>query len=52
MKSCRPILDLAREAGVDMPITEQIVEVVWNGAAASSVVEALMSRVTRSESRS
>jgi glycerol-3-phosphate dehydrogenase (NAD(P)+) len=52
VKSCRPILDLAREAQVDMPITEQIVEVVWNGAVASSVVERLMSRVTRSESRS
>ncbi len=52
VKSCRPILDLAREADVDMPITEQVVEVVWNGAAASSVLERLMSRVTRSESRS
>jgi glycerol-3-phosphate dehydrogenase (NAD(P)+) len=52
VKSCRPILDLAREAQVDMPITEQIVEVVWNGAVASSVVERLMSRVARSESRS
>jgi glycerol-3-phosphate dehydrogenase (NAD(P)+) len=52
VKSCRPILDLARQADVDMPITEQVVEVVWNGAAAPSVLEALMSRVTRSESRS
>jgi glycerol-3-phosphate dehydrogenase (NAD(P)+) len=52
VKSCRPILDLAREADVDMPITEQVVEVVWNGAAAPSVLERLMSRVTRSESRS
>jgi glycerol-3-phosphate dehydrogenase (NAD(P)+) len=52
VKSCRPILDLARGAGVDMPITEQVVEVVWNGAGAPSVLEALMSRQTRSESRS
>jgi glycerol-3-phosphate dehydrogenase (NAD(P)+) len=52
VKSCRPILDLARGADVDMPITEQVVEVVWNGAAAPTVLERLMSRVTRSESRS
>lgn len=52
VKSCRPILDLARQADVDMPITEQVVEVVWHGAAPASVLESLMSRVTRSESRS
>jgi glycerol-3-phosphate dehydrogenase (NAD(P)+) len=52
VKSCRPILDLAHGANVDMPITEQVVEVVWNGAAAPSVLEHLMSRATRSESRS
>jgi glycerol-3-phosphate dehydrogenase (NAD(P)+) len=52
VKSCRPILDLAHGASVDMPITEQVVEVVWNGAAAPSVLERLMSRVARSESRS
>ncbi|HTY71934.1 MAG TPA: NAD(P)H-dependent glycerol-3-phosphate dehydrogenase [Actinomycetes bacterium] len=51
VKSCRPILELAQGASVDMPIGEQVVEVVWNGAATSTIVERLMSRVPRPEIR-
>ena len=50
-KSCQPILDLARLHGVEMPITEQVVEVVHHGRPPRMMVAAFMSRGTKAESR-
>jgi glycerol-3-phosphate dehydrogenase (NAD(P)+) len=50
-KSCEPILALGRDNGVDMPITEQVVEVVHHGRSPKEMVRAFMSRDTKSESR-
>lgn len=41
VKSCRPILDLAHSHGVRMPITEQVVRVVHEGASPREMAEAL-----------
>ena len=48
-KSCQPILALAREHGVDMPITEQVVEVVHHGRSPREMASAFMSRDTKAE---
>jgi len=48
-KSCQPILALARENGVDMPITEQVVEVLYNGRSPRSMAASFMSRDTKAE---
>ena len=48
-KSCQPILALGREHGVDMPITEQVVEVLYNGRSPKLMAAAFMSRDTKSE---
>ena len=48
-KSCQPILALAREHGVDMPITEQVVEVVHYGRSPKSLAAAFMARDTKRE---
>lgn len=49
-KSCQPILDLGRSHGVDMPITEQVVEVVHHGQSPRQMASAFMSRDTKGES--
>ena len=49
-KSCQPILALAREHGVDMPITAQVVEVVHHGQSPRRMASAFMSRDTKAES--
>lgn len=50
-KSCQPILDLAHAHGVDMPITEQVVQVVHHGQSPRMMASAFMSRDTKGESR-
>ncbi len=49
VKSCEPILQMGQDAGVEMPITEQVVNVVKNGMAPAEMLEALMSRPVREE---
>jgi glycerol-3-phosphate dehydrogenase (NAD(P)+) len=49
VKSCRSILDLANKHKVEMPITEQVVNVIHHGRNAHEVVRAFMSRSTRAE---
>lgn len=48
-KSCQPILALGRAHGVDLPITEQVVEVLYNGRSPRTLAAAFMSRDTKSE---
>lgn len=48
-KSCQPILALAQENGVDMPITEQVVEVLYNGRSPRSMAASFMARDTKAE---
>lgn len=49
VKSCRAILDLARKHDVDMPITEQVVAVCFDGKHPREVIGDLMRRGTKSE---
>ncbi len=49
VKSCQSILDLARSHGVDMPITEQIVQVVHYGMGPTHMLRAFMSRSPKAE---
>ncbi len=49
VKSCRPILELARAHGVDMPITEQVVEVVHGGAPVTEMGARLLGRPRKPE---
>lgn len=49
VKSCRSILDLAKKNQVEMPITEQVVNVIHHGQNAHEVLRAFMSRSTRAE---
>lgn len=48
-KSCTPILELAREHGVEMPITEQVVNVLHHGHSPTVMAAAFMSRDTKAE---
>lgn len=48
-KSCQPILELGRAHGVELPITEQVVEVVHNGRSPRALASAFMSRETKGE---
>jgi glycerol-3-phosphate dehydrogenase (NAD(P)+) len=48
-KSCQPILALAQAHGVDMPITEQVVEVVHHGSSPRQMASAFMARDTKAE---
>ena len=52
VKSCEPILDLATRHGVQMPITEQVVQVVHHGMPPTAMLRAFMARETRAEARS
>lgn len=49
VKSCRSVADLARRSGVDMPITETVVDIVHNGKPPAVAVKELMSRSAKSE---
>jgi glycerol-3-phosphate dehydrogenase (NAD(P)+) len=49
VKSCRSVLELAGRHGVEMPITEQVVRVVYGGGATYDMVRALMGRETKPE---
>ena len=51
VKSCQSILDLAKRHGVDMPITEQVVEVVHHGMKPHAMLAAFMSRSPKAETR-
>jgi len=51
-KSCTPILELAREHGVEMPITEQVVNVLHHGHSPTVMAAAFMARDTRAETDS
>lgn len=50
VKSCKPILELAQRLGVEMPITEQVVKVVHDGASPREMGPAFMSADLRRES--
>ena len=49
MKSCQPVLDLARAHGVDMPVTEAVVKVCHEGIPVRQMVEEIMSREAKPE---
>ena len=49
VKSCRPVLDLARARGVDMPLTEAIVKVCHEGVPVTQMVKEIMSREAKPE---
>ncbi|MEZ5185637.1 MAG: NAD(P)H-dependent glycerol-3-phosphate dehydrogenase [Candidatus Nanopelagicales bacterium] len=49
VKSCQSILDLATRSGVDMPITEQVVQVVHRQMAPRAMLSNLMSRDRKAE---
>lgn len=49
-KSCTPIAELARAHGVEMPITEQIVQVLHHGQSPHAIASAFMARDPRGES--
>ena len=49
IRNCESVLDLARSLGVEMPITEQMVHVLYDGKSPRQAVEDLMARVLKSE---
>lgn len=49
VKSCLPILEMAQELGVEMPITQQVVNVVHEGMEPRQVLAKLMSRPVGAE---
>lgn len=49
VKSCQSVADLARRYGVDMPITETVVDIVHHGKQPAVAVKELMSRSAKSE---
>lgn len=51
VKSCPSVLELAQEAGVEMPITEQVVAVCHQGRSAKEALGELMLRDVKSEVR-
>lgn len=51
VKSCQSILDLAQRHGVDMPITEQVVQVVHHGMKPHEMLAAFMARSPKPETR-
>ncbi|GIJ00478.1 glycerol-3-phosphate dehydrogenase (NAD(P)+) [Sediminihabitans luteus] len=50
VKSCRSVLDLARKAGVDMPITAGVFAVLHEGLPVDDMARALLSRPQKAES--
>ena len=51
VKSCESVLDLARRHGVDMPITETVVDIVHDGKPPLVALKELMSRSAKPERR-
>lgn len=51
-KSCTPIVELARANGVEMPIAEQIVQVLHFGQSPRAIAASFMSRDPKGESES
>ncbi len=49
VKSCRSVLDLARRAGVDVPITEHVEKVCYEQMTAQHMLRSLMGRDMKSE---
>ena len=49
VKSCRAVLDLARRAGVDVPITEHVEKVCYAGMTPQDMLHGLMGRDMKSE---
>ncbi len=49
VRSCRPILELARRHGVDMPITEHVVAILHEGLAADEMAPRLLGRPRKPE---
>lgn len=49
VKSCKPIYELGQDAGVYMPITENVVKICHEGATAEEIVRDLLSREIRAE---
>jgi glycerol-3-phosphate dehydrogenase (NAD(P)+) len=49
VKSCRPILSLARRHGIDMPITEQVVAAVHDGMPVADMAPRLLGRPRKAE---
>ena len=49
VKSSRAIVDLAHEAGVEMPISEGVVDVLHHGVGLDAMIEALLSRSAKPE---
>ncbi|MFE4538383.1 NAD(P)H-dependent glycerol-3-phosphate dehydrogenase [Streptomyces scopuliridis] len=49
VKSCESVLDLARRHGVDMPLTETVVDIVHNGKPPLVALKELMSRSAKPE---
>jgi glycerol-3-phosphate dehydrogenase (NAD(P)+) len=49
VKSCRPVLDLARAHGVDVPVTEAVVRVCHEDVPAAQMVKEIMSREAKPE---
>ncbi|HEU4481030.1 MAG TPA: NAD(P)H-dependent glycerol-3-phosphate dehydrogenase [Actinomycetota bacterium] len=49
VKSCKPIFELGQEAGVWMPITENVVQICHEGASVEELVRDLLSREIRAE---
>ncbi|WEB45689.1 NAD(P)-dependent glycerol-3-phosphate dehydrogenase [Streptomyces yunnanensis] len=49
VKSCESVLDLARRHGVDMPLTETVVEIVHEGKPPLVALKGLMSRSAKPE---
>ncbi|MBQ0984481.1 NAD(P)-dependent glycerol-3-phosphate dehydrogenase [Streptomyces sp. F63] len=49
VKSCESVLDLARRHGVDMPLTETVVEIVHDGKPPMVALKDLMSRSAKAE---
>ena len=49
VKSCTSILELARHTGVDVPIIEQVDEMIQHDRSAQEVVSALLSRPRKAE---
>ncbi|MEV6652878.1 NAD(P)H-dependent glycerol-3-phosphate dehydrogenase [Streptomyces sp. NPDC051219] len=51
VKSCESVADLARRHGVDMPITDTVVDIVHNGKPPIVALKELMSRSAKPERR-
>jgi glycerol-3-phosphate dehydrogenase (NAD(P)+) len=49
VKSCKPIYELGQEAGVYMPITENVVHICHEGWSVDDLLADLLSRETREE---